>query len=122
VEKLCLFAGRQDSLFKQLVAGLLNDLAKDFKMLESRALDFNDFLNEVARERPDVILLEDHSPYANNAHFMQLLISKPNLPVIVIGEDSNVLHIVRRESLPVSSSDDLIKAINLLSVQPTALS
>ena len=121
LEKLCFLAGRKDSLFQQLVASLLNDLADNLKLHESEAGDIEGLLNEVAEVEPDMILLEDSSPFSQDSLLVQLLIDRPNLPVIVISEDSNVMHVVRRETMLISSSSDLIKTINLIEVQPEKL-
>jgi len=44
----------------------------------------------------------------------RLLISRPGLPVIVISENSNVMHVVRRETRQLNSSRDLLATINLI--------
>ena len=114
MEKHCLLTGRHNSLFRQLVAGLLKDLTNELTLHESRASDFMDFLNEVSDLQPDMILLDDSSPFSEDSLLTRLLINEPALPVIVISENSNVMHIVRRESVMLNSSNDLIKAIDLV--------
>jgi len=121
LEKLCFLAGRKDSLFKQLVASLLNDLADNLKLYVSKAVDIEVLINEVAEVEPDMILLEDPSPFSKDSLLIRLLIERPNLPVIVISGDSNVMHIVRKETMLLNSSSDLIKTINLIEVQPEKL-
>ena len=117
MEKRCFLAGKQDSLFKQLVAGLLIDLADNLKLYECRAVDFDGLLDEVSKIEPHMILLEESSLFSEDSFLVRLLIAKPGLPAIVISENSNTMHIVRRETMLLSSSDDLINAINQMEVQ-----
>jgi len=112
LKKICYLVGQKDSLFKQLVAGLLRDLANNLKLYESQSDDFDDLLNEVSMIKPDMILLDAVSPFSRDSLLIPLLISQPNVPVIVISQDSNEMHIVRRESMLLTSSSDLIKIIN----------
>ena len=114
MEKLCLLTGQQNSLFRQLVANLLQDLASDLTLHESCVADFTGFMEEVSTIQPDMILLEDSSPFSEDSHLARLLINKPELPVIVISEDSNVMYVLRCETSLLSTSHDLIDAINSL--------
>jgi len=112
LEKVCFLTSRKNSLFKQLVASLLRDLANNLKLHESQADDFELLLEKVSMVGPDMVLLDDASPYSKDSFLIRLLVSNPDLPVFVISEDSNEMHILRREVVLISSSSDLIKAIN----------
>ena len=103
--------GRKESLFIQLVASMLIDLIDDLELYESNTVDFSNLLEEVARAEPDIILLEESPPFSENSLLIRLLANIPDLPVIVISEDSNLMHIVRRETRLLSSSHDLVKTI-----------
>ena len=121
MEKRCFLIGQKDSLFKQLVASLLSDLATNLKLEESRSTGFEDLLNEISVAEPNLILLEEASPFSGDSYLIQLLINVPNIPVIVISEASNEMHILRRESVILSSSSDLIKTIDQIQKQPETL-
>ena len=116
MEKHCFLASARNSLFKQLVASLLIDLTDDLKLHESKAIEVRALLDEIAEVKPDMVLLDETSPFVENSLLVLLLITNPGLPVIVINEDSNLMHIVRRETQILSSSNDLIEAINLIQV------
>lgn len=116
MEKCCFLVGQKDSLFKQLVASLLSDLAINLKLAESRSTGFEDLLNEISVAEPNLILLEEASPFSGDSYLIQLLINVPNIPVIVISEASNEMHILRRESVILSSSSDLIKTIDQIQI------
>jgi len=121
MDKCCFLVGQKDSLFKQLVASLLSDLAINLKLAESRSTGFEDLLNEISVAEPNLILLEEASPFSGDSYLIQLLINVPNIPVIVISEASNEMHILRRESVILSSSSDLIKTIDQIQIQPETL-
>lgn len=121
MEKCCFLVGQKDSLFKQLVASLLNDLATNLKLEESRSTGFEELLNEISKAEPNLILLEEASPFTNGSYLIQLLINVPSTPVIVISEASNEMHILRRESVILSSSRDLIKTIDQIPIQSEIL-
>ena len=114
MKKRCFLAGRSDSLFKNLIATLLNDLIDDIDLHESHSEDLEGLLNEISETEPTLILLDDSSPFSGESPLVRILIHKPNLPVIVISENSNFMHIVRRETKIVSSSSDLVKALSLI--------
>lgn len=118
MEKCCFLVGQKDSLFKQLVASLLSDLASNLKLNESRSTGLEGLLNEISEAEPNLILLDEASPFSGDSYLIQLLINVPNIPVIVISEVSNEMHILHRESVILSSSSDLIKTIDQIQIQP----
>lgn len=121
MKKCCFLVGRKDSLLKQLVASLLTDFADNLSVYESQLSGFNDLLKEISEVEPSIILLEESSPFSGDTYLVQLLINSPNIPVIVISNVSNEMHIVRRESIILNSSNDLIKTINQFQLQPETL-
>ncbi len=92
----------------------MNDSADGLQLYESRSVEFGGLMEEIMVVDPHVILLEESSPFSEDSTLMRLLLGKPGLPVIVIGEDSNLMHIVHLERKLLSSSNDLIKAITLI--------
>lgn len=114
MEKRCFLVGQKDSLFKQLVAKLLIDLNEGMELFENRSSNVDGLLGEIREIDPDMILLEEASPFGEDSLLVGILIKLPNLPVIVISEKSNVMHIVRRETRPLHSSGELIEIINFI--------
>jgi chemotaxis response regulator CheB len=121
LEKRCFLAGWKDSLFKDLVVNLLNGSNNHLTLIESHAVDFEGLLYEISKAKPDVILLEESSPFSGDSFLVLLLVRNPNLPVIVISELSNEMHIMRRETLFLNSSSDLIRTINQIPIQTETL-
>jgi len=94
------------------VAHLLEDMEHNLKLHDYRISSFTGLLSEVARVKPDFILLEDDTPFTTSSLSTQLLTADCNLPVIVISGESNVVHILHKESILLNSSFDLINAID----------
>ena len=114
LKRCCYLAGQNDSLLKDVVASLLKNSNRNLKVHESRTCDFEEMLNEILEVQPDVVLLNESSPFSVDDFLMRLLIVQPGLPVIVISETSNVMHVVRRETRFLKTSKDLLATINLV--------
>ena len=113
MDKRCFLAIRNNSLLKHAVSSLLGDMT-NLNLFESKADNVDDLLKEISKIDPDMILLEELSPFSEESVLVRLLVIKPGLPVIVISEEANLMHIVRRETVQLSSSIQLIEAINLM--------
>ena len=114
MDKCCFLIGRKDSLFKELVARLLVDLNASFELVENGAIDLDGLLVEIKDVDPNMILLEEDAPFSDDSLLMGLLINLPDLPVIVINEESSVMHVVHRETRALQSSNELIETINYM--------
>lgn len=118
MEKRCFLAGRKESLFKQLVASLLRDATDELELYENKSVEFGEMLSEIKESKPDMIILEESEPFTENSLLTRILIRFPEVPLIVISEDSNLIHIVRCQARLLSSSNDLIETINLMKESP----
>ncbi len=112
VEKRCFLAVRHNTLLKQAIKSLLMDMADNLEVLESKAIDSEELLKEVSITNPDILLLEEASLVSRDSLMTCLFIARPGLPIFVISEDDNTLHIVRCETIQLSSSTDFLNAIN----------
>jgi DNA-binding NarL/FixJ family response regulator len=95
----------------QLVASLLVDMMDDLDLYESQAVGFEELLNEMQIANPRLILLEETLPFSSASLMTRLLAARPELPVIVISEDTNLIHVIRCQTRLLSSSKDLIETI-----------
>jgi AmiR/NasT family two-component response regulator len=95
----------------QLVADLLIAQTKDLILHESRAHDVGSLLSDVEREQPNVVVLESPSPFTDETLLVQLLVRKPEVPLILISENSNTVHVIRCETSLLNTSKDLINTI-----------
>ncbi len=80
---------------------------------ENQTTDFESLLDEIQTVKPHLILLEEASPFSENSILSRLLVKAPDLPLIVISEDSNEMHVVRWNTRLLSSSRDLIETLNV---------
>ncbi len=95
-------------------------MADDLDLYENKTFDFDSLLDEIREAKPDMILLEEEAPFLENSLMIHLLTNVPNLPVIVISEDSNQMHVIRCRTRLLSSSRDLIEVINLIKAEPSS--
>ncbi|NWG34674.1 MAG: hypothetical protein HXY42_09545 [Chloroflexi bacterium] len=100
-------------MFKQLVASLLVDMMDNLDVQENQTTDFEGLLDEIQAVDPHLILLEEAFPFSENSILSRLLMNLPDLPLIVISEDSNLMHVVRCNTRLLSSSRDLIETITV---------
>lgn len=114
MDKRCLLLVCKDTLFRQVVLGLLLDIHENVEMFESAARTIHDLLNEVSDIDPDIILLEETSPLSEEFRLVHMLLAKPGRPVIVISQEHNWMHVVHCETVQLSSANDLINAINFI--------
>ena len=114
LKRSCFLAGPKDSLLDEIVTGLLKDSNCNLKLHEGQTGDFEEMLNEIHKVKPDVVLLNESSPFSMDSFLMRLLIARPGLPVIVISEQSNIVHIVHRETRLLNTSNDLLATINFV--------
>lgn len=90
---------------------LVNASNNGLFVYESNAQSIDELGKEIHTSKANVILLEKSCPYASEWALTKLLMLFPKLVVIVVDEDSNWLHIYRREDILMTSSADLISAI-----------
>lgn len=80
---------------------------------ENQTTDFESLLDEIQTVKPHLILLEEAFPFSENSILSRLLVKVPDLPLVVISEDSNEMHVVRWNTRLLSSSRDLIETLKV---------
>jgi len=65
----------------------------------------------VAEFQPDVVIVGECSPVAQEPILSQLLRSSPEIRVINVSADSNWLHVYHRQDVLLTDASDLIKVI-----------
>ena len=107
----CVLAIAKDTLLSFALTNLINASDTGLVVVESNASTFEELVTEINTHRADVILLEKSSSFAGEQALTKLLMLYPRLLVIIIDEESNWLHIYRREDILMTSAADLISAI-----------
>jgi hypothetical protein len=111
VKSQCVLAVLSSSLFTMAVTSLLASEAR-LRVIASEAVGVDDLMQEIRCIEPDVILLEETIPLKSQTIVIELLNSFSELKVIVLSENNNWLHIIRKDTLLISSTADLIQAIH----------
>ena len=107
----CVLAITKDSVLSFALTDLINASDVGLVVFDSQAQNFAGLAKEINGNQADVILLEKSSPYAGEEALTKLLMLYPKLLVIIVDEESNWLRIFRREDILMTSSADLISAV-----------
>jgi DNA-binding NarL/FixJ family response regulator len=103
---------KQDALVNRALASLLLTSSSQLTVIVSEALDMRELVAEISKIKPDAVLLSESIPSAAKDSFAQLLMAYPKLRVIVVSEDSNWIHIFRKEDVLLNRLTDLLEVIH----------
>ena len=107
----CVLVITVNSLLGLALMNLIKVSDNGLVVFESTAKEFDELTQEITTLSADVILVERSNPFAGEDSLAKLLMSYPKLLVIVINEEDNWLHTYRREDVLMTSTADLISAI-----------
>ena len=107
----CVLVMKNDWLMKRALSSVLQDDETDFQVCISEAIEVNELRAEIMRLNAGVVFIGETTSLAANGCISQLLTAQPNLKVIVVSEDSNWVHIFRREDRLLGS---LLEFIHLI--------
>ena len=79
--------------------------------VKSTASDLQGLVDEVCNLKSPVVILEDAVAMTEKNSLAQLLLSNPELKIIVVLRDSNAIHVFRKDEIMIQSSSDFIEAI-----------
>jgi hypothetical protein len=83
------------------------------RAVKSSASDFQGLIGEVCDSKSQVVILEDAVIAGKeNCSLSELLMSNPELKIIVVLRDSNRIHVFRKDEIMIQSSSDFIEAIH----------
>lgn len=111
----CVLVMKNDWLMKRALTSVLQDAEAELQVCISEANEVNELRAEVVRLKPGVVFIGETTPLAAIGCISQLLTAQPNLKVIVVSEQSNWVHIFRREDKLLGS---LLEFIHLIQ-EPT---
>jgi DNA-binding NarL/FixJ family response regulator len=103
---------KQDALVNRALTSLLVTSSSQLTVIVSEASDVRRLAVEISKLKPDAVLLSESIPLAAKDSVMQLLTAHPNLRVIVVSEDSNWIHIFRKEDMLLTRLTDLLEVIH----------
>jgi hypothetical protein len=107
----CLLAVQQDSLIGKAMASILLRENSDLKMVTFHAKDLKGLIEETTELKPNVFILGESTPLAEQDILGPLLMSFPELKIILVSEGTNWLHIINKKDKLVTSQNDLLDVL-----------
>jgi len=98
-------------LLKMALSNIIHDSKLGLEIIESKAQRYVELIEEIGTCNADVILLDAANSFAAEDVLGKLLIVCPKLFLILVDQDSNWLHLYRREDVLISSSGDLMEIV-----------
>jgi chemotaxis response regulator CheB len=109
----CILAVQQDSLISRALVSILQKEKSDLKVFTYKAKDLDGLIAETSEIKPDVVILGETAPLAASNSLGSLLMSFPQLRVIVVGEGTNWMHIFSKRDKLVTRQTDLLDVLCL---------
>ena len=107
----CVLVLKNDWLMKRALTGFMQDAETDLQVCFSEANEVNELRAEIVRLNAGVVFVGETTSLASNGCISQLLTAQPNIKVIVVSEDSNWVHIFRKEDRLLGSLLELVQLI-----------
>lgn len=98
----------QDSLLNSALTDILKNSTCVLKVVTSPVDDVKGLIEETSKLKPDVVLIGESTPLAQEDVLGHLLMSNPELQVIIISEDSNWVHIFHKKDFLMTRQSDLL--------------
>lgn len=104
---------QENSLLSHALKSILRGSgAHQLKMVTSEAKDFTNLVLDISELDPDYVLLEESAFATSKNQLIDLLKIYPGLRVIVISEESNLLHIYQNRDMLLTRPEDLLMALS----------
>ena len=100
----------KNSLLNRILTNLLGSQT-DLSVVVGEATDMESLKSEISHHAPGVVLMGESMPLATTESLIKLMNAQPGLRVIVISEDTNWLHIYRKEDVLLTCAEDLYDVI-----------
>lgn len=102
---------QKDSLLNQALANLLKNSECEIKVITSTASEAKGLIAETSELKPDIIILGESTPMAGKDVLGYLLMSNPEMQVVVVSEDSNYLHVFHKKDKLITRQTDLLDVL-----------
>lgn len=104
---------QENSLLSHALKSILRGSeTHQLKMVTSEAKDFTNLVLDISELDPDYVLLEESALATSKNQLIDLLKIYPGLRVIVISEESNLLHIYQNRDMLLTRPEDLLMALS----------
>ena len=107
----CVLVITINSLLSLALTNLINTSSEGLVVFESSAQDLNELIREINSYEADVLLLERNCAFSDEESLAKLLVSYPELLLIIVNEEDNWMHTYRRKNVLINSPADLLNVI-----------
>jgi chemotaxis response regulator CheB len=107
----CVLVTKQDSMLNRALTDLLHSSDCELKIITSGANDVHSLIAETSKVKPDVVILGESTPLARMDVLGNLLMSYPQMRVVIVSEESNWLHIFDKKDKLMTGHADLLDAL-----------
>jgi chemotaxis response regulator CheB len=107
----CVLVTKQDSMLNRALTDLIHNSDCELKIITSGANDVHALIAETSKIKPDVVVLGESTPLARMDVLGNLLMSYPEMRVVVVSEESNWLHIFDKKDKLMAQNSDLLDAL-----------
>jgi DNA-binding NarL/FixJ family response regulator len=103
---------QKNSLLSHALTSILHGPeTRQFTTVTSAARDFQALVSDISELDPDYVLLEESTFMASTNALIDLLKTYPGMRVMIISEDSNLLHIYQNRNVLLTQPEDLLKEL-----------
>ena len=102
---------QKESLLNQALANILKNSECEIKVITSSASEAKGLIAETSELKPDIVILGESTPMAGKEVLGYLLMSSPEMQVVVVSEDTNYLHIFHKKDMLITRQTDLLDVL-----------
>jgi hypothetical protein len=98
-------------MLNRALTDLLHGSECELKIITSGANDVHGLIAETSKVKPDIVILGESTPLARMDVLGNLLMSYPQMRVVVVSEESNWLHIFDKKDKLMAQNSDLLDVL-----------
>ena len=85
--------------------------SSEINAVKSNAIDLQGVVDEISNLKSQVVILEDSATPTRENSLANLLMSNPELKIIVVLKDSNYVHIFRKDEILIENASEFLEII-----------
>jgi hypothetical protein len=85
--------------------------SSEINAVKSNAVDLQGIVDEISNLKSQVVILEDSATPTRKNSLANLLMSNPELKIIVVLKDSNYVHIFRKDEILIENASEFLEII-----------
>ena len=87
--------------------------------VKSHACDFQSLVDEVCELKSQVVILEDEATITGRNSLAHLLMSNPELKIVMVLRESNYIHIFRKAEILIQNASEFLEIIRAKNISKT---